>query len=334
MRVVITGGAGFIGSQVGLELFQQGHSIVLVDNLSTGHVENIVVDGHLFGTFVCGDVRDSSTMNTVIKEGDTVLHFAGLASLAACQSDPGLAYDVNVSGTARVLEAARLAKARRVIFASTSAVYENTTSHPHKETDEVSPNLVYSMTKAAAEQVCKGFADCYGLDIIIVRFFNTYGTHQDIHRTAPPFTSYLAREFTKHNTPILYNKTHAKRDYIYITDLVDLIIKMIQSPKHFHADIYNATSGLAYTVREIYEMFQQVSTLSDLEPIFKDPSEFWNSFSSLQRGYPLYSERIVQEVHKNAEGDNTMTCSTFSWIPKVNLRQGVEQIWNYAKKTL
>jgi len=331
MRCVITGGAGFIGSQLGLALSKQGYEVLLVDNMSYGYLDNLVDNGKTFGTFLCKDIRNSEEMENIIKEDDIVIHLAGISSLAKCQSDPGLAYDVNVGGTARVLEAARKAKAKRVIFASTSAVYENTKTSPHKETDLVQPNLVYAMTKHAAEQLCKGYADCYGMDILIVRFFNVYGAHQDILRTAPPFTSYLAREFVKGKSPVLFNQTSARRDYIYISDLLNLLIKMIDSKEPFRAEIFNATSAKAYTVQEIYSTLQEVSGKTSILATYDNPSKFWNAFPSLFDGLSLHTGRIEKEVHKNAEGDSAKTCATFDWEPLVSLQEGLRNVWEYAK---
>ena len=125
MRILITGGAGFIGSQLGFRLFNEGHDVLLLDNMSYGHEDNLTIDGKTFGTFIKSDVRDKGDMMKYTKGVDCVFHFAGIAPLPDCQIDPYNAVDVNVSGTANVLEASRINGVKRVVFASTSAIYEN-----------------------------------------------------------------------------------------------------------------------------------------------------------------------------------------------------------------
>jgi len=326
MKYIITGGAGFIGSRLGLSLVKQGKHVVMLDNLSYGYLDNIIDKGNPFGTFLCKDIRTDS-MEGIIQEDDIVIHLAGISSLAVCQSQPGLAYDVNVSGTARVLEAARKGKARRVIFASTSAVYENTIVLPYHESDCIEPNLVYSLTKHAGEKLCKGFADCYEMDIIIVRFFNVYGPHQDSIRITPPFTSYLARELFHKRSPIIFNQSQSKRDYIYITDLIRLLYSMMHSTTTFRADIFNATSSCSYTIDDIYKTFQEVSHTEDITPIYSPASTIWDAFPSLFIGYKLNRNRIEKEVYKTSEGNNQKIKDVFEWEPVISLKDGITAIW-------
>jgi UDP-glucose 4-epimerase len=134
---------------------------------------------------------------------------------------------VNVAGVGNVLEAARRACVRRVIFSSTSAVYEKTQSERFSESDEIRPDLIYACTKAAAEQLCDAFAVNYGMDIGICRFFNVYGPHQDVTRTSPPFTSYVARELVMNRSPKLFNNSDARRDYVHSDDVVELLTRMM-----------------------------------------------------------------------------------------------------------
>lgn len=177
-KVLITGGAGFIGSQLGYALLKQGYEVTLLDNMMFGHLDNLVIEGKLFGNFVCKDIRDDD-LAKYFQGVDTVFHLAGVAALPVCQSKPQFAYDVNVSGTGNVLEYARQAGVRRVVFSSTSAVYELTKNDIQAEDEQPTPNLVYSMTKHAAEELCKSYSQNYGVDIIVTRFFNVYGPHQD-----------------------------------------------------------------------------------------------------------------------------------------------------------
>ena len=186
MKIVITGGAGFVGSQVGYYFHKLGHDVYLLDNMSYGKKDNLYVNGSTFGHFTKFDIRDS-TLLSFFQNTDVVFHFAGIAPLPDCQINPTTAYDNNVVGTLNVLEACRKAGVPKVIFSSTSAVYENCTIFPLTE-DQIDkePNLVYSMSKRSCEWICHSYVENYDMDITILRFFNVYGPHQDFKRKHPP----------------------------------------------------------------------------------------------------------------------------------------------------
>ncbi|CAF0900282.1 unnamed protein product [Adineta steineri] len=331
-KIVITGGAGFIGSQLGSELHRRGHEVILLDNMSFGHLDNLIVDGKTFGQLVVKDIRDPD-LKTVFTGAHTVFHFAGVAALPVCQSEPQYAYDVNVSGTANVLEAARLSGVSRVIFSSTSAVYENNTHEvdTYKETDSIQPDLIYSMTKAASEDVCKAYSKNYNMDIIICRFFNVYGPHQDFRRKSPPFTSYVARELALDRQPTLFNQTDAKRDYIYSSDLISLMLKMWASTDAFHAEIFNISTGMGWSVPELYS---KLCTIADknISANYKDPTLFWDKYKTLTDApYSLDPNRITKEVHKNCVGDATKARKTFNWEPQVTIDRGLFEVYKYTQ---
>jgi nucleoside-diphosphate-sugar epimerase len=332
MKVLITGGAGFVGSQLGLHLHRHGDEVVLLDNMSFGHLDNLVHDGAAFGRFVCADVRDP--METHLQGVDTLFHLAGIAALPVCQQDPGLAYANNTSAVGNVLEAARRAGVRRVIFSSTSAVYENGEGGPFAEDAPIAPDLTYACTKAAAEQVCDGYAANYGMDIIVCRFFNVYGPHQDVLRTSPPFTSYLSREFVLGRSPRVFNWTDARRDYVYVDDVVDLLVRMRDAERSFKAERFNVCSGEGFTVPEIYGHFQAVSG-SDIAPVREDPEKYWDAYPTLFEGeHPLSRKRITKEVFKNAIGNPDRAKEQFGWTAKTQMRDGIAAVYEDAKRRL
>ena len=329
-KVVITGGAGFIGSQLGYELYRQGFQVVLLDNLWAGYVDNLVIDGKTFGHFIAKDIRDSF-LEKYLEGAEFVIHLAGIAALPVCQSEPQFAYDVNTSGTANVLEASRKVGVKRVLFSSTSAVYESNEEEILKESLTVCPNLVYASTKLAAERICKAYAMNYGMDIIITRFFNVYGPHQDFLRKSPPFTSYIAKELLAKRAPILFNRTSAKRDYVHSADVVQILLKMLHAEKHYSAEIFNVATGIGYSVPEIYEYMKDITKV-DIEPFYKDPDSFWNSYDNLFiKPYMLSRGRITKEVYKNAVADVTKTEKEFSWKASYSIQEGLRTVCEYAK---
>jgi nucleoside-diphosphate-sugar epimerase len=332
-KVLVTGGAGFIGSQLGHALHLAGHQVTLVDNMSDGQEDNLMIGGKRFGEFVLLDVRDPRIAK-VMAGHDVVFHFAGTSSLPKCQADPGAAYDNNVTATVQLLELARRQGARRFIFSSTSAVYENTKHTPFSEEATLSPDLVYASTKLAAERACLGISATTGLDIAVMRFFNVYGEHQDIHRTNPPFLSYLSREVAHGRRPQLFNNTNAARDYVYVSDVIDMLQRVMASDTPQRGDVYNVCSGVGYSVPDLVDLFARV-TGCDVEPDYREPTQFWDKFPAIFEGaYPLSRERIKDEVWKHSIGDPAKAEASFGFRARTSLENGLERIWTYAQKQI
>lgn len=328
-KIIITGGAGFIGSQLGYELVKQGWDVVLLDNLWAGNLDNLVIDGKTFGTFLAKDIRGTD-LASYIRGAEIVFHLAGIAALPVCESRPQFAYDVNTSGTANVLEAARLAGVRRVLFSSTSAVYECSPGECHKENDPVAPNLVYACSKVSAEAMCRAFAANYGMDIIIARFFNVYGPHQDVRRQSPPFTSYIARELHAGRSPILYNNSDVKRDYVHAADVIRLLIKMIDAGRKYPGEIFNVGSGTGYSVPDLYQRMCRVAG-KQIAPIYKHPEAIWDNYESLfLPPYPLSRKRVGEEVHKHAIADTSKTEREFTWKAEVDIDKGLSSVYEFT----
>ena len=207
MKYLITGAAGFIGSTVSNHLYNLGHELVLIDNLSFGNIDNFEGNKDLSDNLIKQDIRDDLT--SLFEGVDIVLHFAAITSLPYCQSHPRLAYDVNVNGSINILENCRNNNIKKIILASTSAIYENCSTYPFKEELEVNPTLIYSMTKKTAEDIFKSYRTNYGLNTVSLRFFNVFGEHQDVRRVNPPFTSYLTKCAVLAQTAKLFNKSAA-----------------------------------------------------------------------------------------------------------------------------
>ena len=326
-RVLITGGAGFVGSQLGQRLASDGHEVILLDNMAFGHLDNLLMDGRPFGRFVCRDIRDPSTDG--LYEGvDCVFHLAGVAALPVCQAEPREAYDVNVGGTGAVLEAARRAGVRRVVFSSTSAVYERTKNDVLHEETTIAPDLVYACTKQSAEVLCRAYALNYGLDVVVCRFFNVFGPHQDVLRASPPFTSYVARELAHDRSPVLFNRRNdVRRDYVHVADVVDLLLRIMRDPGVHHAELFNVCSGVGHSVPELYEKFRRVSGKM-IDATYRDPAEFWDRYPSLFAGsHPLSRERVIEEVFKSAVGSNAKVRAAFGWEPRLDLEAAVGSVY-------
>jgi UDP-glucose 4-epimerase len=329
-KIVITGGAGFIGSQLGYRLHKDGNEVVLVDDMSFGYQDNLTIDGSTFGTFIKSDIRTKEIFG-ILKNADTVFHFAGISALPVCQENPFYAIDVNVAGTANVLEAARINNVRRVIFASTSAIYENNISYPTRESDPVSPHLIYSTSKLQAELMCKAFSKTYGMEIVIIRFFNVYGPHQDFKRVSPPLTSYVIKCFLKNEQPVLHSTGTQKRDYVYVDDLNRLNMLCMLNDRA-PGNIFNAASGESYSVLEIYAALARAFG-NTTQPAFRSASVFWDKYPKLFEGTrPFPVSLIEKEVNKYSLGDTSLTYETIGWKAEVTLEEGMAKTAAYAMK--
>lgn len=333
MKVLITGGAGFVGSELGKFLLsKENFSVKILDSLEYGYRDNFEDNEILAANFIHADIRDKDFVKH-LEDVDLVYHFAGISSLPECESNPQKCIEVNTAAVANILNAAREKKVRRFIFASTSAVYENNSiTDIHKENALVSPNLIYATSKFCAEQICKSYAQNYGMDIIICRFFNVFGPHQDFKRKYPPFTSYLIREALTGTKPIIYNTEDCKRDYIFIDDLMEYLFRMAKSEKHYSGEVFNLASGKAFNALEIADsIYKNLGKSLSFDK--GDPMKFWDKYIELfDKEYNLSKERVFKEVFKHCLGDPTKVRQEFNYLPQTSLEDGLSKIINYQKK--
>jgi len=219
MKLLITGGAGFIGSHMAENFANKGWEVVVLDNFLTGKRENLShISGNL--TIVEGDIRDTSIVNKTMVGCDAVIHLAALASVPASFKDPVGTYEVNFMGTQNILEAARQNKVKKLTFASSSAVYGDTQTFPITEGNPDNPLSPYGVSKLLGEKLCRFYNTAFGLPVTIFRFFNVYGPRQN------PFSEYSAvipkflSIIKDGGTPVIFGDGEQTRDFIYISDLV------------------------------------------------------------------------------------------------------------------
>ena len=331
-KVVITGAAGFIGSQLAWRLHREGHHVVLIDDLSFGYETNLLVEGKPFAELNRIDIR-SQEIAPLFEGADCVFHMAAVSALPVNQSEPGRAIDINVAGTANVLEAARVSGVRRVVFASTSAIYENNTSFPCKEDDPVSPKLIYSLSKWQAEKLCESFRVLYGMEIAITRYYNVYGPHQDLHRKSPPFVGYVIRELLSNRVPILHSTGEQRRDYVFLEDVNDLNIACMTHPGAA-TETFNVASGRAYSVNEIYDIIASIIGTT-IRPEFRPAGRFWEKYPSLFSGKrPLSQQILEKEVDKFTLGDNSKAANVLEWKTRVSIEDGMRMAIDYTQQAL
>jgi nucleoside-diphosphate-sugar epimerase len=184
----------------------------------------------------------------------------------------------------------------------------------------------------ASECIVKSFSSNYGIDSVICRFFNVYGPNQDFQRKFPPFTSYLARELVAGRIPTIYNTDSVKRDYVFIDDLVNMLVLVMSSGKSFRGEVFNLTSNFSYTPIEILNALAK-ELKQELAFIQGDPLKFWNSEERLTSGnFPLNHERIKKEVFKESVGSPGKFNEYFGYVATTEISDGMAKIIEYQKQ--
>jgi len=301
--IIITGAAGFIGSTLANKLaLDKNYNLILIDSLKYGNVLNL--SNNLRDKLIVTNCLDIEELEMLIPERAIIFHFAGVSSLPECESDFVNAIMNNFVTTVNVSQVAIKKSCEKFIFASTSAVYENTKGEQFVETDKITPDLFYSFTKYLSEQHLQTISKKhYGLNTIVCRFFNVYGYKQDVKRVNPPLTGYLANCLYVNKEAIIYNQNNeVKRDYIFITDLINGLVAVLNAPVEKNYECINFSSGLSYSVSDIIRAFNEIG-LATLKVKYKEPSRIWNKYPNLD--ILLGEKRILKEVNKSAHGNNT-----------------------------
>lgn len=329
MKVMITGAAGFIGSQLAHRLWKEGAELILIDNFSYGSNDNLTFDDHSFVEEVFKvDIRDRKAMEELFKSIniDYVYNIAGIAPLPDCQTSPCDAIDVNLTAFVNILEMCRQYGVKKIIQASTNAMYENETEFPTSETKFKQPTLIYPNTKYCAERFAESYCTTYGMSVTCLRFANVYGPHIDCLRKQPPFVGYMIRELFYDHVPVFHSTGEQRRDYIYVDDLIDLAIR-VQNHEGF--DCINVSSNKNYSVNEMYAIAQKIMG-KDIKADYANTSNYWVKYPQLYAGaYPIKSEILEHEVNKYSLCDNSLAKERYGWEPKVDIEEGLKIVIEY-----
>ena len=323
MKILLTGAAGGIGSTLGYYLFKKGHNLTLVDNLRNGYQKNLLIDRKSFGDFYNQDICDPELSYKLMDNYDCIIHLAAITALPDCESNVNDTININVAGTANVMECARKLNVPHVIFASTSAIYENNKEKVFVENLDVNPRLWYSLSKKMAEEVCESYRINYGMSITTLRFFNVFGPRQDIHRKNPPLLNYLVREIGKGNPPILHSNGEQARDYIHVDDVVRLIDICLEKQPD---DTFNVCTGTLLSVNQIVQYVTEVMGNSTM-PIYQEASKLWDTYPDLFSGnYPLDKEIVAKETTKYSKGSYQKANELLGWEPNIDLETLIKKV--------
>src|ERR1700676_3182292 len=229
MRFLVTGGAGFIGSNTVDELVRRGHSVVVLDDLSGGKEENLAEVRNKI-TFIKGNITDIEVVRKAILEADYVIHLAARTSVPYSMKDPIETNRINSDGTLNVLVAARDAKVKRIVFAASSSAYGETPPLPKIEKMEPQPISPYGVTKYVGELYSQTFGRCYGLESVCLRYFNIFGPRQDPDSPYSGVLAKFAKAFLEEDQPVIYGDGEQTRDFTFVDNAVQANLLACEAP--------------------------------------------------------------------------------------------------------
>jgi nucleoside-diphosphate-sugar epimerase len=253
---LVTGGAGFIGSNLVDELLRREHRVRVLDNLSTGRPENLAAVRERID-FFNADICDLETIRPCFAGVDYVIHLAALPSVPRSVADPLSANRVNIEGTLNVLLAAREAGVKRVVFAASSAAYGDNPILPRVESHEPRPMSPYALTKVAGEYYCQIFTRLYGVEAVALRYFNIFGPRQNPHSQYSGVLSKFIAAYIEGTTPTIFGDGEQSRDFTYIDNVVDATLRACTAPNAPGRAI-NVGVGGRFTLNQTIALLNQI----------------------------------------------------------------------------
>jgi UDP-glucose 4-epimerase len=262
MNFLITGAAGFLGSSLANHLAREGHQVRGIDDLSTGDPQALSPDVH----FTRGDVSDRPKLWTLLQEVDVVYHLAARVSVPESVLYPRDYNAVNVSGTVALMEAMRDVGVRRVVLASSGAVYGDQGEQPLKESSTPNPRSPYAVSKLAAEYYVRTIGGLWGIETVSLRIFNAYGPGQHLPPSHPPVVPHYLRQALRGGTLVVHGDGSQTRDYVYVDDVISAMVATSTAP-NINGLVINVGSGTETAVRDLVKTVQEV-TAGDAEVLY------------------------------------------------------------------
>jgi UDP-glucose 4-epimerase len=308
-KYVVTGAAGFIGSALvrGL-LARNDGEVEAIDNFSTGHRANLSDIASEIRLHVL-DVCDFDAIAPVIAGADTVFHIAAIPSVPRSIADPVPSHESNIDGTFNVLRASVEGKARKVIYAASSSAYGDTEILPKVETMRPNPKSPYAAQKLLGEYYCSSFSDCYGIDTTSLRFFNVYGPRQDPSSPYSGVLSIFIRCLLEQTPPTIYGDGEQTRDFTYVDDVVDLMLKTISAPG-VAGRVFNAGNGNRYSLNEVWRVLQGIEGIE--LPARYDPPRLGDV--------------------RDSQADTTEAVKCLGHAPRFSLEEGLRQTLEWYRQ--
>lgn len=280
MRILVTGGAGFIGSHLVERLLKEDHEVIVLDNLSFGKIENLDLKNPKL-SFFKGDICDKKIVKKVLKNVDVVFHLAALIDVSFSVKNPALVNHVNVCGSLNLLEESIKQHVEKFIFASSCAVYGEPQHLPIDEEHPTNPSSPYAASKLAVEKYCQTFKRLYGLETVSLRLFNVYGPRQEGKIYSGVITQMIQR-LSSGKPPIIFGDGAQTRDFVYVLDVVDAFYKAMYT-KECAGEI-NIGSGKETSINELAKLLMKKFSL-EAEPVYMAPraGEIKRSWANIEK---------------------------------------------------
>ena len=306
---LVTGGAGFIGSHLAEELLRRGHTVRVVDSLITGKRQNLEV---LKGVeFLEGDLADMDVAQRAVKGMEYVLHQAAIPSVPRSVKDPITSNRANIDASLNILVAARDGGVKRLVYAGSSSAYGDTPTLPKREDMPTAPLSPYALQKLVAEQYGQMFTTLYGFETVTIRYFNVFGPRQDPGSPYSGVISLFATSLLEGRQPVIYGDGEQTRDFTYIANVVDGVLRAVEAPQAA-GEVINVATGGRTSLNELLRTMQAIVG-SSVKPIYKDGR--------------------AGDV-RDSQADISKARELLGYVPKVSLEEGLTHTlaWARARK--
>ena len=310
MKALVTGGAGFIGSHIAQRLLGDGHEVRILDNLTTGRMENLA-DFAQDVEFVEGDIRDADALQRVCEGCELVFHQAAVVSVPYSVEHPQETHDVNIQGTFNVLQAARAQGVRRVMFACSAAIYGEDPELPKREAMAPAPLSPYGLEKIAGEYYMNVFNALYGLETVALRYFNVFGPRQDPKSPYSGVISIFVSKVLARQTPTVFGDGLQSRDFVFVDNVVQANMLAATVPGA-PGRCYNVGCGQQTTLNDLLQMLGRL-TDQDVKPI--------------------YAETRAGDI-KDSLADISRIRQELGYDPRVGVEEGLNQLLEFERAKL
>ena len=318
MQILVTGGAGFIGSNTCDALLALNHTVICLDNFLTGRISNLFdALKHPNFTLIEGDIRNYSTCELAIKNCDIVLHLAALGSVPRSINDPITTNDININGFLNMLTATKNAGIKRFVFAASSSTYGDSTALPKIEHQIGRPLSPYAVTKYVGELYADVFSKSYGIEFIGLRYFNVFGRRQDPQGAYAAVIPKFISQLLKNEAPIINGDGSFSRDFTYIDNVVEINIQALLTQNESAInEIYNVACGEATSLNSLFHMLRNelamlAPSVKAIEPIYEKirVGDIPHSLASIEKAQALLAYQPTTNVEEGIK-------KTVAWYVK------------------